>query len=246
MRRNLSLFFVIGLSNWSIHPLYIVESAFWNIPVPENMGDFMQQDFLLIWKMKNDDEAAMDVFVRQYYPQILQYCSYHCADRTWAEDLTQETFERFFRKLADYKYQGKSLNYLYTIARNLCIDESRKKREFAVGDIAGVEMSYENAWSENRNDLNSQLCGSSGADRTDWLDEKLLIEAALKRLPEELMEIVILHYFQELSLRETARVLGIGLPLVKYRLGKAKELLKEFLGEDKTGQKCETSRRTGR
>lgn len=124
----------------------------------------MQQDFLLIWKIKNGDEEAMDAFVRQYYAQILQYCSYHCADRVWAEDLTQETFERFFRKLADYKYQEKTLNYLYTIARNLCVDGSRRKRELAVGDIASLETSYGTVGPENESDLNGQPYGSGGAE----------------------------------------------------------------------------------
>lgn len=169
----------------------------------------MQQDFLLVRKMKNGDEGAMDTFVRQYYAQILQYCSYHCADKAWAEDLTQETFERFFKRLADYHHHGKSLNYLYTIARNLCIDWGRKNS----GPI--VERIVE-------------------TDETGRLDDKLLIEAALAKLSEELREVVILHYFQELSMREIAGILQIGIPLVKYRIKRAKELLQEFLGEEES------------
>lgn len=171
----------------------------------------MQQDFLLVRKMKNGDEEAMDTFVQQHYAQILQYCTYHCADKEWAQDLAQETFERFFRRLADYKYHGKSLNYLYTIARNLCIDWGRKKREAAVEDIAETE--------------------SGRMDSACGLEEKLLIEEALTKLPAELREAVILHFFQELSMRETAEVLQIGLPLVKYRIKRAKKLLRELLEE---------------
>lgn len=173
----------------------------------------MQRDFLLVQKMKNGDEAAMDAFVRKHYAQILQYCSYHCADRAWAEDLTQETFERFFRKLADYRHQGKALNYLYTIARNLCIDWVRKKRESAEEEVR--------EWK------------ADSVDGTDRLDEKLLVEAALARLSTELREVIILHYFQERSLRETAGILQIGLPLVKYRLKKGKEQLRKLMEEEK-------------
>lgn len=76
-------------------------------------------------------------------------------------------------------------------------------------------------------------CGNPGEtgteDRTDGIEDKVLIEEALGKLAEELREVVILHYFQELSLRETAAVLQAGLPLVKYRIGKAKEKLKEVL-----------------
>ncbi len=177
----------------------------------------MQQDFLLIRKMKNGDEAAMDAFVRRYYARILQYCSYHCADREWAEDLTQETFERFFRKLVDYRHQGKALNYLYTIARNLCIDWGRKMREAAVEELGEREKAAE---------------ATGEGDEACRTEEKLLIEEAIGKLPAELREIVILHYFQEFSLRETAGILEIGLPLVKYRMKKAKEQLRDLLEED--------------
>ena len=196
----------------------------------------MQQDFLLVWKMKNGDEKAMDVFVRQYYAQILQYCSYHCADREWAQDLTQETFERFFRRLADYQHHGKSLNYLYTIARNLCIDWGRKNSGFIVESTAEVEDERKTLLQDSRIGSNGTVstgqCG--GTDEAGRLNDKLLIEAALAKLPVELREVIILHYFQELSMRETAGILQIGIPLVKYRMKKAKELLREFIGEEES------------
>lgn len=136
----------------------------------------MQQDFLLVRKMKNGDEKAMDVFVRQYYAQVLQYCSYHSADREWAQDLTQETFEHFFRKLADYRYHGKSLNYLYTIARNLCIDWGRKNRELVMESAAEMEDRQKVPLQENEIIRSGQY---RGMDETVRLDDKLLIEAAL-------------------------------------------------------------------
>ena len=83
----------------------------------------MDIDFWLIQKMKRGDENAFNVFVHKYYNKILYYCVYHCMDKSYAEDLTQETFVRFFTKLSDYRYRGKTINYLYTIAGNfICVD----------------------------------------------------------------------------------------------------------------------------
>lgn len=171
----------------------------------------MQQDFLLIWKMKNGDEAAMDTFVRKYYTQILQYCLYHCPDREWAQDLTQETFERFFKRLGEYRHIGKEINYLYTIARNLCIDWYRQQKERNMTHVSEFE---------NR------------SGDTDQMDEKLMLESALQKLPEELHEVVVLHYFQGLSLREVSAVLQIGVPLAKYRMRRAREKLREMLEDE--------------
>ena len=69
-------------------------------------------------------------------------------------------------------------------------------------------------------------------DRTGQMDEKIQVEWALRQLPEEFREIIILYYFQELKGKEIAALLSIGLPLVKYRLRRAKELLEKLLGEE--------------
>lgn len=61
---------------------------------------------------------------------------------------------------------------------------------------------------------------------------KLTVEWALKQLSEELREVVILYYFQELKMTEIADALQIGLPLVKYRLRQAKMQLGRILGEE--------------
>ena len=79
--------------------------------------------------MKQGDDNAFDLFVHKYYQEILSYCHHHCFDKTYAEDLTQETFIRFFTRLPDYHYKGKTLNYLYTIAGNLCKDYLKKTKE---------------------------------------------------------------------------------------------------------------------
>lgn len=169
----------------------------------------MDKDFLLVIKMKNGDEEAMEQFVRQYYAKILQYCNYHSNDRTQAEDLTQETFARFFAALAGYSHIGKAIHYLYVIARNVCIDFCNRPLEMTLQDI-------------------SEPCENP----LENVDGKIDMERALQKLPEELREVVILHYFQKLSLRETAGILGIGLPLAKYRLKRAKEALRDLLGKE--------------
>ena len=60
------------------------------------------------------------------YDKIYRYCYFKLQNQAVAEDVTQETFLRFLES-STYKERGRELNYLYTIARNLCIDESRKR-----------------------------------------------------------------------------------------------------------------------
>lgn len=169
----------------------------------------MDKDFFLIQKIKNGSEDAAEEFIRKYYPVILKYCGYHTPYRQNAEDLTQETFERFFASLPRYQHKGKAANYLYVIAGNLCRDEYRNRTELPIEELP-----------------------ETGTSPMEAVEVRLEVEQALGRLPEELREVIILHYFQNLKQKEIAEILQLGLPLVKYRLSKAKEFLRDFLGKE--------------
>lgn len=168
----------------------------------------MDIDFVLLQKMKRGDESAFDVFVCKYYETILNYCSYHCPDTSYAEDLTQETFLRFFAKLSDYRHIGKTKNYLYTIAGNLCRDFYKKRKENVL-DVQPPEPA-----------------------QTEDILNKIIVGTALDSLPDELREVIVLYYSQELKLAEIGQLLQIGLPLVKYRIRQAKRKLEKLLEEE--------------
>ena len=169
----------------------------------------MDSDFLLIHRMKNGDDAAIETFVRKYYPTILRYCHLHVKDQSYAEDTTQEVFARFFRTLNQYQHYGKALNYLYVIAANICRDFYRKPQEISIEELPEEQM-YE----------------------MPPLDLRMDIHLALEKLPSELREVTILFFFQEVKQKEIAKILGISLPLVKYRIKRAKELLAGYLGKE--------------
>lgn len=173
----------------------------------------MNTEFFLINKMKQGDEHAIEVFVRRYYGEILSYCRHRCFDVGAAEDLTQETFARFLESLARYVHIGKAKNYLYTIAGNLCKDFYKRK----------TEVPWEASEELQTNPI------------PQW-EEKLWLEWAFRKLPPELAEVLILYYFQDLKQKEIAGILGIGLPLVKYRINRGKELLRDILREEAQGQ----------
>ena len=169
----------------------------------------MDADFLLLHRMRHGETQAIEDFVRKYYPVILRYCQLHIQDTGYAEDLTQETFARFFRTLSQYQHYGKAANYLYVIAGNLCRDHYKKP-----GELPMEELPEQPIYS------------------METLDLRLDVHRALAQLPPELREVTILYFFQELQQKEIARILGIGLPLVKYRIRRTKELLEQLLGKE--------------
>jgi RNA polymerase sigma factor, sigma-70 family len=171
----------------------------------------MDDDYYLIGKMKKGDDNSMELFIRKYYPEILKYCYRNLRGSNIAEDITQETFVYFVKSLNRYHHYGKARNYLYTIAGNLCKNQY-KMRSFVL--------------------LEEQVQALEAAESD--IETRLDMENALQKLSAEFREILILHYFQDLKLKEIARILEIGLPLVKYRLAKAKEKLKIIMEEEES------------
>ena len=199
-------FFLPPLSFCLSPALYYAESAFY---FDQKGGTPMDADFRLLSQMKRGEEEAIECFVRKYYPSILQYCHYHLQEIHDAEDLTQETFARFFASLDRYKHYGKAANYLYVIAGNLCRDHYRRQSELPLADLP------------------------EPADRPlDTLDTRLDLQDAFRVLPPEIQPAAVLFFLQERKHREIAKIQAIGLPLIKYPIRKARELLAQFLRKE--------------
>ena len=164
----------------------------------------MIADFLLVQKIRNGDNQAGNQLVEKYYSSIYQYCYLHTHNQEYAEDMVQETFERFFGEIK------KTKSYLYSIAGNIIKNNYKKKKEIMTDQLPDIE---------DENPKNIEI--------------RIDIERALEQLPEEIKEIVILFFFQELKQKEIADLLNIKLSLVKYRVSKAKELLAKQLEVEK-------------
>ncbi len=166
----------------------------------------MNPDFLLVEKMKTGNSKAGEEFIKKYYPSIYQYCILHIHDRNCAEDMTQETFLRFFETIDTYTERGKVKNYLYCIAGNCIKNYFKKKKEVLPGEMKDIP------------------------EECDGMELRLDIERAVDSLPEDLKEIAILFFFQGLKQREIADLLNINVPLIKYRIREARKKLSEYLG----------------
>lgn len=165
----------------------------------------MNLDFLLIEKIKSGNSKAGEEFVKKYYSDIYQYCFLHIHDPYCAEDITQETFLRFFKSINTYTEKGKMKNYLYCIAGNCLKNYYKKEKEVLLGNMPDI-------LEENINDI----------------EIRLDIEQAVDRLPEVLKETAILYFFQQLKQSEISDLLKISKPLVKYRIREARKIMSEY------------------
>jgi len=136
-----------------------------------------------------------------------------------AEDLTSETFFRALRSMGSFRWQGKDFGaWLMTIARNLTADHykaGRTRLEYATEDMGAHDSATE---------------GPETSVLSSLTNETLL--TALKELPSEQQECLIMRFLQGLSIAETAKVLGRSDGAVKQLQLRGVRNLAKLLPED--------------
>jgi len=141
------------------------------------------------------DAEAFGQLYDHYHVSVYRYLYYRVGSVPLAEDLTSETFLRALRNLASFHWQGKDFGaWLVTIARNLAADHFKAGR-------TRLEQSTEDM---TRHDRSTD--GPDSQVLASLTNDALL--CALKELPHEQQECLIMRFLQGLSLAETAKVLG--------------------------------------
>ncbi len=139
------------------------------------------------------------------YDKIYRYVYFKMNDQTVAEDITQETFLRFISQKGSI--QGYEIKYLYTIARNLCVDEFRRVKPESLSE------GYEETLSA----------------KDDLLEERIAIRDAVAKLPVEDQEILLLRYVNNESVGTISKTLGISRFALYRRLKNAEDKLRAGL-----------------
>ena len=121
--------------------------------------------------------------IDEQYDKIYRYCYFKVKNQHMAEDITQETFLRFLESNS-YKDAGRPLAYLYTIARNLCIDEFRKiPTEELKEEI--VQKGFEEEMIDN-----------------------MSLQQAMETLSREEQELLLLRYVNEVTFADLCKMYG--------------------------------------
>ena len=79
-------------------------------------------------KVKKGDRVAFEILMRKYYPRILNFVYRFLGNRQLSEDLTQDVFLKVYKSARRYRPRSKFQTWLYTIAKNSCLNELRRNR----------------------------------------------------------------------------------------------------------------------
>ena len=189
------------------------------------MPDLADPDAALMLRVKRGDRAAFAGLVEKYRQPLFNFVYRTLRDETESEDVAQNTFLQVWKSRARYERTAKFTTWLFTIARNLCLNEIRRRSRHPAESI-------EEAHAEHDDQPRQQY-----EDRTHIAaPEKLLhgelagkIEEALAELPENQRTAILLCRQDDLSYEEIAEILECSLSATKSLIHRGRETLKEKL-----------------
>ena len=165
---------------------------------------------------------SWDEVVRLHADRVYRLAYRLSGNRADAEDLTQETFVRVFRSLADYS-PGTFEGWLHRITTNLFLDLARRRQRIRFDALP--------------EDVNDRLASSEPGPEQAYADMNLdpEIQRALDALPPDFRAAVVLCDLEELSYEEIAATLGVKVGTVRSRIHRGRVLLREALAHRAPG-----------
>ncbi len=186
-------------------------------------------DEMLMVRYQRGERAAFAELVRRHSRPIYNFVLRQLRVPSVAEDVTQDVFMRLVQNAAEFKHEARFLTWLYTIARNLCIDQLRKAshRRHASLDQP-LPGDGERALGEMMVDPSPQASAERNALSTEVRSS---IVKAVDALPDDQREVFLLREVANLPFRDIAEITGAPENTVKSRMRYALDRLKDALSE---------------
>jgi len=180
----------------------------------------------LMERYREGDARAFEVLLNRHSRSVYRFTLRTVGHAPAAEDLMQEVFLRIVKGAASYRRRAKFTTWLYTIARNLCVDHLRRqkfRRTVSLDQPQGddpdgpslLDRVADDAIPEDRRAMDRQFSQN--------------LEAALAGLNPDQREVFLLREFEDLPFAEIATIVGCPLNTVKSRMRYALEALRAAL-----------------
>jgi len=189
------------------------------------MPDQSDPDAALMLRVQRGDRGAFTELVEKYQKPIYNFILRTLRDETEAEDLAQNTFVQVWKSAQRYRASARFTTWLFTIARNLSLNEIRRRSRHPADSLDGFAHGDEEQSAPQIEDRTA--ANPPGEVLQGELEDKL--EEALSGLPENQRTAILLCQRDELSYDEIAEVLGCSLSATKSLIFRGRETLKQRL-----------------
>jgi len=186
-------------------------------------------DEALMIRFQSGDRSAFALLVRRHQRPLYNFALRQLRSAPGAEEIVQDAFVRVVQNAADFKHEARFSTWLYTIARNLCIDQLRKhalRRHPSLDEPKRAEEGEGPTLGEQTADGRADVERATVAGE---IRERVL--AAIDELPEEQREVFLMREVASLPFKEIAEIVGVPENTVKSRMRYALERLQAALSE---------------
>jgi RNA polymerase sigma-70 factor, ECF subfamily len=188
------------------------------------------QDIDLLRQYNAGDPDAFLALFHRYRKPLYNFILRNIRYADAAEDLLQDVFVRIIQGAEDFRGESKFTTWLYTIARNLCIDRNRKmvlRRHVSLDER--TETGYRHKDPGAPRQVPDETPGVDRNAISNRLRQQIAI--AVEALPEEQREVFLMRQLQNLPFQEIAIIVGVSENTIKSRMRYALERLRELLNE---------------
>ena len=195
-----------------------------NARVPES-----RSDEALMMSFREGDARSFEEIVARHKRGLFNFLLRSVQNRSRAEEMLQEVFLRVVRSKERYERTAKLTTWLYTIARNLCVDESRRARFRKTVSLDAPRRGAE--------EESPAMIETVAADQVSTDDEaaapqlRARIAKAVEQLPEDQREVFLMRQMSGLSFKEIGDIVGAPENTVKSRIRYALEKLRQELAD---------------
>jgi RNA polymerase sigma-70 factor (ECF subfamily) len=184
------------------------------------------KDASLLRRLREGEEAAFGEFWERFGPQLIGYAASRLGgDEGLAEDVTVQSLAAAVRSIQTFDPRRSSLSaWVYGVARRVIQGEMRRqRRRSSIPASAEVPLEAE-----------PDLLGASdpGPDLASRLEAQRKVRALAAALSQAEMEVLVLHFVDEFSVKEIAHITGRSWRAVDSLLYRAKEKARERLAHD--------------
>ena len=179
--------------------------------------------------LKRQDPELLDQLIETYQHRLMRYLMFLTGKREVAEDLFQEVWIRVLRRGSQYNGQARFDTWIFTIARNLVIDLSRKRT------MASLDEMREGSEDSDARPFEIVQPGPSPLQQFETREGASEVATVLLTLDPTYREVLTLRFHEEMSLEEIATVTRAPLSTVKSRLYRGLAALKPEILKLRTG-----------
>ncbi len=177
-------------------------------------------DEALMLRVRDGDHDAFGELLNRYERQLFVFFLRQFGDEEAARDYVMDTFLRVYRAASRYEPKAKFSTYIYQIARNLAINESRK-----------LQFRRTESLDEIKEDGGVQIAGDALDPEAvlELRERQALVQEALRQLPEDQRTILILVEYQDLTYERVSQIMGCSIGTIKSRMHRARQKIREWM-----------------